>query len=376
MTEPSSMVPPPPGTVVNHLDARRRQYVGSPSLAILAEGTYLASHDVFGPGSPRNETHVFASADRGATWEPRAHIVGQWWSTLFTHRGALYLMGTSREYGRVVIRRSDDDGAIWTTPSDATTGLLLDQGEYHCAPVPVLSHNGRLWRGMEQVRGQGSWSDRHFCAFMMSAPVDADLLVADSWTSSNRLARNPAVLGDPYGVWLEGNAVVTPDGEVVDVLRMNHWTGATTKAAIVRIDPSGRRATFYLHRDLVDLPGAVTKFTIRHDQESDHYWTLANHVPDPKAVARGLRARNTLALLRSPDLRNWEVRATVLHHSDDLRHGFQYVDWLTESEDIVFLARTAWDDNSTGAHNYHDANFLTFHRITDFRHRTDHKEIA
>jgi hypothetical protein len=30
------------------------------------------------------------------------------------------------------------------------------------------------------------------------------------------------------------------------------------------------------------------------------------------------------------------------------------------------VSRTAWD----GAHRPHDANYMTFHRITDFRDRT------
>jgi hypothetical protein len=57
----------------------------------------------------------------------------------------------------------------------------------------------------------------------------------------------------------------------------------------------------------------------------------------------------------------------VLQHPDVLKHGFQYVDWLFEGKNIVFLSRTAYDDGMGGAHNNHDANFLTFHRIKKFR---------
>jgi hypothetical protein len=34
-----------------------------------------------------------------------------------------------------------------------------------------------------------------------------------------------------------------------------------------------------------------------------------------------------------------------------------------DPEAIVAVSRTAWGDS----HNFHDANYLTFHRINDFR---------
>ncbi len=42
--------------------------------------------------------------------------------------------------------------------------------------------------------------------------------------------------------------------------------------------------------------------------------------------------------------------------------GFQYVDWLFDGDDLIFVSRTAYN----GAHNYHDANHLTFHRVKNF----------
>lgn len=43
--------------------------------------------------------------------------------------------------------------------------------------------------------------------------------------------------------------------------------------------------------------------------------------------------------------------------------GFQYADWLIDGDDMLVVSRTAW----TGAPNYHDANFITFHRVWSFR---------
>ena len=73
------------------------------------------------------------------------------------------------------------------------------------------------------------------------------------------------------------------------------------------------------------------------------------------------------ALAASSDLRTWETRATIVSHPSVEKHGFQYADWLFDGNDIIALVRTADDDGEGGAHNYHDANYLTFHRIENFR---------
>ena len=60
--------PKPPGVVIAHSPAASRTYIGSPGIAVLPDGSYVASHDHFGPGSTWNRTFVHASKDRGATW--------------------------------------------------------------------------------------------------------------------------------------------------------------------------------------------------------------------------------------------------------------------------------------------------------------------
>ncbi len=114
----------PPGVVIDHEPAAAGRYIGSPSLAILRDGSYVASHDFFGPASNQSVsgvTRIFRSEDRGRTWQHLAELKDQFWSNLFFCRGALYLMGTSCEYGRIVIRRSTDGGQTWTGPSFLTS---------------------------------------------------------------------------------------------------------------------------------------------------------------------------------------------------------------------------------------------------------------
>ena len=137
-----------PGTVVDYVRSGNKTYIGSPSIAVLPDGSYLASHDLFGGGSGADAcgiTRVFRSLDRGVTWDRLGDIKGLFWGTLFVHRGVTYAIGTYSRYGNAVIRKSVDRGETWTEPTGARTGLLLAGARYHCAPVPVLVHNGRIW---------------------------------------------------------------------------------------------------------------------------------------------------------------------------------------------------------------------------------------
>ena len=360
-----------PGVVIDHSPQTSGLYIGSPSLAILTNGDYVASHDFFGPKSAefqRARSVVFRSGDRGLTWRKVSEIEGAFWSSLFVHRGALYLLGPDRHHGNILIRRSTDGGETWTTPASSTTGLLRDTGEHHCAPMPVLEHHGRLWRAFEWRHPPVAWGI-NYRAGMLSVPVEADLLDSANWTCSNFLPSDRAWNGADMGAWLEGNAVVTPAGELVDVLRVQ-TRSSNEKAAIVRISPDGRTALFDPAAGFVSFPGGAKKFTIRFDPPSGRYWSLASIVGERHRGEDPGGVRNTLALTCSPDLTNWTVRCVLLRHPDVAKHGFQYVDWLVEGGDIIAVCRTAYDDGVGGARNKHDANFLTFHRFKNFRRLT------
>jgi hypothetical protein len=338
-----------PGVVIDYSPPETRKYIGSPSIAVLPNGHYITSHDFFGPGSKNKRTAVFCSKDAGKTWQHLTDINGQWWSTLFVHNKELYIMGTSGNFGNAVIRRSIDGGKTWTKPKDNNSGLLAT-GHYHTATVPVVAHKGRIWRAMEDVHPEIKWEN--FRCFVMSAPVNADLLNADNWTISNRLRYNPAWPGNG---WMEGNIVVTPEKRLVNILRIRFDGGE--KAAVVRVSPNGKKIFFSAARDFIDFPGGAVKFTIRYDKVSKRYWVLVNKQRSPWAL------RNVLALTSSPDLKNWTVESIILQHPDRGKVAFQYVDWLFEGDDIIAVSRTAFNN----ANRAHDANYFTFHRVRNFR---------
>lgn len=356
-------------TVVAYQPPATGWYIGSPSLAILPDGSYVASHDLFGKVSSKRTTYIYRSGDRGATWAPASAVTNQTWSNLFVHRDALYIMGPEGERGRACIRRSSDGGRTWSQPTGPENGLLSREGGFHTAPVPVVSHNGRLWRAFEQrVRPEAAaepWAS-WFAVTVMSAPEDADLLRAENWQFSTPLESRQGWLEGGFVGWLEGNMVVAPGNRLVDLLRVHVKEGCPEVAALVDVQPDPLAATFN-PTNFVRFPGGAKKFTIRYDAPSGRYWTLANPALPPHTDVSASAVRQTLALMSSEDLRAWTMHRILLHHPDRRDHGFQYVDFLIEGPDLVYVSRTAYDDGVFGANSFHDANFLTFHRVAGFR---------
>lgn len=359
---------------------KTKTYLGSPSIIRLIGGTMLATHDYFGPGCPKNHeneehlTSVYRSTDDGATWSNLTHVANAYWSTLFTHQGDVYLIGTSQQYGSIVIRRSSDGGYTWSHPSDDRSGLLFQGGpfqkppNYHCAPVPILEKDGRLYRAFEDCTpclwGTG------FQSLIISADSSADLLQASSWTMSNKLPFDSSHVPSEWGKlekpgWLEGNLVETKGGEVWNILRFNS-TPIWDKAAVIQVHDGGQKITFQPNDGFIDFPGGITKFTIRFDSVSELYLTLSNNNPNTENPSR----RSVLSLHASENLTDWQHKMTLLQDDSGLPYnqsieltGFQYPDWQFDGEDIICLVRTAYD----GAHNFHDSNRITFHRIKNFR---------
>lgn len=363
-----------PGVVIAHSPKSSKIYLGSAGICVLPDGTYLAKHDEFGPSSTEKTnaiTRVYRSSDKGVSWKPISRVEHLFWANIFSHRDAVYLMGTSasHRHGHAVIRKSIDGGRTWTEAKDENSGRLFPDISYHTSVMPVVFHNGRIWRAMEDEKGGEKWG-RMFRAFMLSAPEDADLLKASNWTASNALPFNETYLNGKFGGWLEGNAVVTPEGDIVDILRVD-YRDVPEKAAIVRFSRDGKTATFDPEKDFIDFPGGCKKFVIRWDAPSKRYWTLSNATLPQYANENIERVRNASVLMSSTDLRSWTPHRVVLFHPDVASHGFQYLDWLIEGNDLLVVSRTAYDDGVGGAMNQHNSNYLTFHRVKDFRSAVD-----
>ena len=155
---------------------------------------------------------------------------------------------------------------------------------------------------------------------------------------------------------IEGTPVITPEGELVNIMRF----GKYGKALVYKVNTNDPHAPLSYSR-CMDFPANYSKFMIKRDEVSGYYYSVGTMAYNPEKT----NTRNLLSLLRSADLKTWETVVDLLDYRDcdPALVGFQYVDFEIEGDDIIFLCRTAIN----GAKNYHDANYSTFHRIKDFR---------
>ncbi len=348
-----------PGIVVNYLHpddpeyAFSGRYLCSPALLRLPNGDLLASMDLYAKGEPQNLTLIYVSHDDGATWAHRCELFPCFWGEMFLCGGALYMIGCSTEYGDLLIGRSDDNGVTWSAPTVLLRGAChCMQVGWHRAPMPVLIQGGRVMTDVQY----GAWPEQVFCDTVISAPADCNLLDASNWVASDLWDARKEIDPLPKGIWggIEGNVIVAPDGGIVDFLRF-----ADRTALILRYDPDRPEAEMQLEK-VIDFPATASKFDVVRDEKTGDYYTIAS-----RALDEPLTKRNLLALFRSRDLRTWEhCRDLIDRRNDDPKQvGFQYVSFLIEGDDILYLCRTAVN----GAHNFHDSNYTTFHKIKHFR---------
>lgn len=356
-----------PGRVVNYLHPDDRayafsgQYLCSPCLCRLPSGRLLASMDVFRGGAPQNLTLLFYSDDNGDSWHYLTELFPCFWGQMFVRGGRLYMLAVSDEYGDLLIGASDNEGRDWTLPTVLFRGAASPHERgLHRAPMRLWEANGRIWTDVEY----GAWEKHEMNNAVLSAPADAGdytdpavWCMSDFWrhsvfaehAHSGEDAPVPGCIGG-----IEGNVISAPDGTLYDFLRY-----AYKKCLLLKINPDEPEAVPVYDR-LVDIAVTPSKFDIQWDAESDFYYMLASHaIDEPKTN------RNLLALFRSRNLITWEFVADILDAKalDPAVVGFQYVSFLIDGDDILFLSRTAYGKPA----NFHDSNYQTFHKILHFR---------
>jgi len=358
----------PVGTVVNYLHPEDTtykfsgQYLCSPSLVRHPEGYLLASMDLFEGSRPQNLTLIFRSDDDGETWHYVSELFPCFWGKMFIHKGELYMLSVSTEYGDLLIGKSTDGGKTFGAPVALLRGSssMYEMG-VHKNPQNMVYHNGRIYGTLEW----GAWTTGGHAAMVMSCDVNDDLLVPENWHFSKPLRYNCDWEGVPDGEShgnLEGTLVVFPDGHLYDVMRYDMRYLRPDRGLILayKVNEEDFDAPLeYSHA--IKFEANSSKFMIKKDQKTGRYYTIASR----QTPERAQWARNLLSLMSSEDMENWEVVCDLMDYRDrDQQYtGFQYVDFEIEGDDIIYLCRTAINR----PHNYHDSNYSTFHRINNFR---------
>ena len=357
-----------PGTAVNYLHpedgayAFSGQYLCSPSLLRHPEGYLLASMDLFKGGAPQNLTLLYRSDDDGVTWTYLCELMPCFWGKMFIHRGQLYMLSVSTEYGDLLIGRSDDGGRTFEAPTVLLRGSgRQDVPGIHKNPQNLLSYAGRLWGTLEW----GSWDAGYHAAMVMSCKEDADLLDAQNWCFTPPVRYDPSwpgVAEGPSSGNIEGTLAIAPDGRLLNIMRYDTSRTKPNYGMVLAYEVDVQHPEQPLrYSHPIPLDGNLSKFSIRKDPVSGEYYSLISRITDPAHI----HARNLLSLVKSDDLMHWKLCADILDARDcDPQYiGFQYMDFLIEGEDILFLCRTAVN----GANSYHNSNYITFHRIQNFR---------
>lgn len=356
----------PEGVVINYLHPEDSaylcsgRYLGSPSIVRLPSGALIAGHDIFNGGAS-NLSQLFKSVDDGKTWRYVTDIVPSFWPNLFLHRGALYLLSADTEYGTLMIGRSDDEGETWSAPVRLFQGGNFWGRGYHKGAVPVIEHEGRLYTGVEY----GNSPDFPLHAALLSIDASADLLVPENWSLTEPLAPDyhwPGMPQSDYGYYMEGNAVVAPDGTICDMMRLDPLhllRPAYNQTALLRGDKEHPEKQLEFVR-VTDMPvGVRNKFCLRKDPQTGLYFAMGNE------TGPEYHTRTVLSLSVSEDLVHWRVLKRVLdyHLHDANMVAYQYPNFIFDGDDLLYVCRTAWNQ----AHNFHDSNFITFHRLKNFR---------
>lgn len=355
------------GNIVNYLHpddeayAFSGRFLCSPSLVRHPDGYLLASMDLYATAHPQNLTLIFRSDDEGESWHYVSELHPCFWGKMFIHKGELYMLATSTEYGDLLIGKSTDGGKTFSAPVTLLRGSNGKNGNsgVHKNPQNIYRLGGRLYNTLEW----GTWKNTDYghAAMVMSCDENDDLLDPESWHFSPPVPfyenTAPELSGLPRDTMtIEGTLVVAPDGRLLNIMRFGMWH----KVLAYEVNTADPDAPLTYSR-LIDFPAHFSKFMIKYDEVSGYYYSVATAAYNPDHP----KTRNLLLLLRSPDLATWETVSTLLdyRHEDVTKVGFQYVDFEIEGEDLIFLCRTAMN----GADTYHNSNYSTFHRIQNFR---------
>ena len=346
--------------------------LGSPAIGKFSNGTLIASYDYNGDSyqpinGGTNDTGINISTDGGNTWKKVATVPRLMWCTLFIVNDVVYLVGRDTKTAKLGIVKSSDYGVTWTSPDQGQIDTTV--GSLHHAPTPAVISNGRIFIAFEDscnAEGVAKWNKTKR-AYVMSAPLDADLLDQDSWLKSNCVGfelswLDPNLYYSQYIGFLEGNAVAGPNGEIYVILRVES-DPTYGKACVLKL--SADYSTLSFDR-IIDLPVGKDKFVIRYDAVTDCYIAIGNI----KTVGTSATQRNVVAMYISKDLANWEYAATLLTDNSLLRmdesmyyRGMQYPDFIIDGDDLCLVLREA-SENTT---YYHNANYITWYKICDFR---------
>ncbi|MFA6338806.1 MAG: peptidoglycan-binding protein [Candidatus Paceibacterota bacterium] len=366
-------------SLVDRSDAPATSYLGSPGF-LSANGKLYAMHDYFDSGIGGGAGRLYVSNDGGISWYGLANFPTNFqWGSIWQHTdGNLYFVGTSIIYGDVVLKKSTDEGATWSSTTLSSSGGPLPPAgsgitppNYHkSGGINPLYYNNHLFIAIEDLDPytRSSGSDSGFQSLILYAPDNVDLTNKANWATTTALAIGAHSFSSNGG-FIEGNAVVDDIGNIYNVLRF-HSGGVTDKAVFLPQTWNGTTLSnpTWNSSYIKDLPGGTDKFQLI--KNGGYFYSLTNNGTST------LDQRNRVVLvsgssadLSSPSFspiktiidENDLVTSTGMSLADSIAyHGFQYPSLDISGSTVRALYRVGW----SGANSYHDSNFIGFGTTT------------
>lgn len=346
------------GQVVTHARATSREWFVRTGLVRLPAGRLVTAVDRRDADGGALRSQIYGSDDHGRTWRPLGLLPGMRGAAGWAHQDALYVMGIDVESNAPVVAVSRDGGATWRRGE-----LLSDiaDGDGRITELGSISiAKGRVWVTFTIASPSGVRTG------VISADQEADPRETGSWTHSGSLAAAGSEQSNASLSNWPGVVIASRGGHALHLM----GTRDSQAQEITLAELDERRRSFRLDdtESGISFPGASGPFRVRYDAVSDRYWSLTNWVmPHYAGDDSAGEVRNTVALVSSHDLQDWQLHRVVLHHHDATTHGFGGIEWVFDGEDILAVSATSCDDGLGGPMSIDRANAITFHRVQDFR---------
>ena len=356
-----------------------QSFIHDPGMIKMPDGRLLAFSPCWKKGpEPEYKVVVSESIDNGLCWKEIC-ILPYSDATPFLYNGVLYLFTEYRQHEGVYFTCSFDGGYTWEDPIQVS-----DKGYWNCQ-TSMVQRDGKLYWCMD---------DSHLRLVAACCDLEKGVMNPDAWRFSEPLTLpetprclnrhlNPIQYKKWPGAWpnefgvLEAN-VVDVHGELVVIARVIIDEYSTVNlGAYLKITDTDEDGLGLLFLQYHPLPGGQCKFSIAYDKLSDMFY-MASNLPANSIDLMGYREkwigsgcsgstgndRRILALWYSLDTFNW-IPIGIIAIAQKARQAFMYPSMLIDGDDLILLSRTSID-----APNQHDADYSTFHRISNFRELT------
>jgi hypothetical protein len=367
-------------------------FIHDPSMKILPDGSYIAFSPIWSrkvssstqdTGNINNfqidtirtriadKIIISKSSDKGRTWE-KVCILPYAEATPIVFEGDIYLFTQHYQHEGVYFTRSSDGGKTW-----GEIVLVINRKLWNCQTNMVIQNHKLYW----------CMDEGHNKLSAISCDLHRGIMNPSAWRVSESITVPHIPKELIYGIgkkdWLskwpggfallEAN-VVEVQGRIMALARVVIDEYATANlCAVFNIEDNGNELKINFQQYYA-LPGGQCKFNIIKDEQSGLFWMASNlptnslnlidyseKLKKTEFMGGPGNERRILSLWYSLDALNW-IPAGIIAKANSFLQSFMYPAMTIDGDNLILLSRTCINSD-----NQHDADYSTFHTITNFR---------